>query len=350
MAIPQVAVGGVVANVILAVFATIIVSLRFYARKRSKLPLKSDDWLILFCLVCSIALCVECIYAAATGLRGVHLSTLSFPNIERFFEVQFADTLICHFVYGLIKVSVVVFYKRIFTSRTFNICANIVLGMISVYMILSFFLFLFSAHPVAAYWNTPPELIGTQFILDVPNLVIACAAVDIFLDIAVLSLPFLVIKGLHMPTEKKFYVSGVFLLGALLYYSVKLFGTSTPDLKLDEEVYLWAHIEAYASTITACLPCLAPLLRGGRNLGSMIGSVRSIFSIRSKNSSLFRKQSSDSTSNNIRSPNSEKAPWNEDGPTSVVTGGTKDLESQKYPKERILVEKSFVSAAGSVVN
>ncbi|KAI9643617.1 hypothetical protein NHQ30_008239 [Ciborinia camelliae] len=272
MAIPEVAVGGVVANVILAFFATIIVSLRFYARKRSKLALQADDWLILFCL-----------------------------------------------------------------------------------------LFLFSAHPIAAYWNTSPELIGTQFVLDVPNLVIACAAVDIFLDIAVLSLPFPVIKGLHMPTDRKFYVSGVFLLGAFclisscirLYYTQKLFGTSTPDLKLDEEVYLWAHIEAYASIITACLPTLAPLLRGGRNLGSMIGSVRSIFSIRSKSSSLFRKQSSDSQSNNLPSPHSEKAPWNEDGPTSVVTGGTGDLESQKYPKypeKRILVQKSFVSAAGSAVN
>ncbi|CCD50759.1 hypothetical protein BofuT4_P088220.1 [Botrytis cinerea T4] len=343
MAIPEVAVGGVVANVILVVLATIIVSLRFYARKRSKVALQADDWLILFCLVCSIALCVECIYAAASGLRGVQLSTLNFPDIERFFEVQFADTLICHFVYGLIKISVVVFYKRIFTSRTFVICANTVL-----------------AHPVASYWNTSPELIGTQFILDVPNLVIACAAVDIFLDIAVLSLPFPVIKGLHMPTEKKVYVSGVFLLGAFclisscirLYYSQKLFGTSTPDLKLDEEVYLWAHIEAYASTITACLPCLAPLLSGGRSLGSIIGSVRSKLSIRSKNSSLFRKNSSDS--NRLPSPLSEKSPWNDDGsgPTSIVTGGARDLESQRYPKcpeERILVEKSFASAAGSSV-
>ncbi|EMR86668.1 putative integral membrane protein pth11- protein [Botrytis cinerea BcDW1] len=271
MAIPEVAVGGVVANVILVVLATIIVSLRFYARKRSKVALQADDWLILFCL-----------------------------------------------------------------------------------------LFLFSAHPVASYWNTSPELIGTQFILDVPNLVIACAAVDIFLDIAVLSLPFPVIKGLHMPTEKKVYVSGVFLLGAFclisscirLYYSQKLFGTSTPDLKLDEEVYLWAHIEAYASTITACLPCLAPLLSGGRSLGSIIGSVRSKLSIRSKNSSLFRKNSSGS--NRLPSPLSEKSPWNDDGsgPTSIVTGGARDLESQRYPKypeERILVEKSFASAAGSSV-
>lgn len=53
MAIPEVAVGGVVANVILVVLATIIVSLRFYARKRSKVALQADDWLILFCLVCS---------------------------------------------------------------------------------------------------------------------------------------------------------------------------------------------------------------------------------------------------------------------------------------------------------
>lgn len=85
----------------------------------------------------------------------------------------------------------------------------------------------------------------------------------------------------------------------------------------------------------------------------MIGSVRSIFSIRSKNSSLFRKHSSDSQSNNLPTPHSEKVPWNEDGPTSVVTGGARDLESQKYskyPEERILVEKSFASAAGSAVN
>lgn len=204
-----------------------------------------------------------------------------------------------------------------------------------------------------------------------------------------------------MPTEKKVYVSGVFLLGALwessvipdrllqladvkyysclisscirLYYSQKLFGTSTPDLsksamtyhlpalinltviltlELDEEVYLWAHIEAYASTITACLPCLAPLLSGGRSLGSIIGSVRSKLSIRSKNSSLFRKNSSGS--NRLPSPLSENSPWNDDGsgPTSIVTGGARDLESQRYPKypeERILVEKSFASAAGSSV-
>jgi len=56
---------------------------------------------------------------------------------------------------------------------------------------------------------------GSQNTLNIQNLIIALASVDIFLDIAVLSLPFPVIRRLHMSTDKKIYVSGVFMLGAL---------------------------------------------------------------------------------------------------------------------------------------
>lgn len=55
MAIPQISVGGVVANLILVVLSISAVALRFYARKRSKQPLKSDDWVISVCLVCSFS-------------------------------------------------------------------------------------------------------------------------------------------------------------------------------------------------------------------------------------------------------------------------------------------------------
>ena len=53
MSIPKVSVGGVVTNLVLAVLSLTAVSLRFYARKSSKQPLKSDDWIIFVCLVCS---------------------------------------------------------------------------------------------------------------------------------------------------------------------------------------------------------------------------------------------------------------------------------------------------------
>jgi len=51
--------------------------------------------------------------------------------------------------------------------------------------------------------------------MNIPNLIISLASVDIFLDIAVLSLPFPVIRRLQMSTVRKVYVTGVFLLGAL---------------------------------------------------------------------------------------------------------------------------------------
>jgi hypothetical protein len=47
------------------------------------------------------------------------------------------------------------------------------------------------------------------------------------------------------------------------------------DIELSDDNDLWAHIEAYASTFTACLPTLRPLTHG---LTSVIGSVRSLLS------------------------------------------------------------------------
>jgi len=64
---------------------------------------------------------------------------MSGADVERFFKVQFADVLICHFLYGLIKISVVLFYKRIFQGKTFNACANVVLVLIGMFMAISFF-------------------------------------------------------------------------------------------------------------------------------------------------------------------------------------------------------------------
>jgi uncharacterized membrane-anchored protein len=51
MAIAHVSVGGFVTNVVLVILAGVIVALRFYSRKRSKLALQTDDWLILICFV-----------------------------------------------------------------------------------------------------------------------------------------------------------------------------------------------------------------------------------------------------------------------------------------------------------
>lgn len=43
-------------------------------------------------------------------------------------------------------------------------------------------------------------------------------------------------------------------------------------------------VEPNCSIIAACLPCYGPLFRGGRIPGSLVRSVRSLFSLRSQSS------------------------------------------------------------------
>ena len=119
-------------------------------------------------------------------------------------------------------------------------------------------------------------------------------------------------------------------------------------------MHLWAHIEAYASIVTACLPTLSPLFLNMRSLDSIVGSVRSALSIRSKGSSLFKPSPSDTHSQRSRSSETEKAPWsskNSDGPRSIVERSTKsdDLESQVHNHEVIMVQKTFVSGSAREV-
>ena len=50
-------------------------------------------------------------------------------------QVVFADVLLSFTAVALVKVSVVLFYKRIFVSRSFLITANLTIGILVVWYI-----------------------------------------------------------------------------------------------------------------------------------------------------------------------------------------------------------------------
>jgi hypothetical protein len=54
-------------------------------------------------------------------------------------QIQFAEILLSHFVYGLTKVSVVFFYRRIFTVGYMVITTNLLLVAIALFILVSFF-------------------------------------------------------------------------------------------------------------------------------------------------------------------------------------------------------------------
>ncbi|KAH6663752.1 hypothetical protein B0J14DRAFT_707004 [Halenospora varia] len=215
MTVASEAVGSLVANIILSVLATTAVTPRFLARKKSGAALKLNDWTILGCLISAIAISISAIYAAATDLHGVPWNLMTRESFITFRKLEFSDILLCHFIFGLTKLSIILFYKRIFSIGHFTTFANIALVAASLFISLSFFLVVFCSKPVNSFWTTIPMLEDSQDVIDPPALISAIAGVDIALDVVVLSLPLPPMKKLHMSAQKRWYIAGIFLLGAL---------------------------------------------------------------------------------------------------------------------------------------
>lgn len=119
-------------------------------------------------------------------------------------------------------------------------------------------------------------------------------------------------------------------------------------LELSDSNALWAHIEACASIVAACLPTYGPLFGGVRSLESLVGSFRSLFSIGSRSKLSISEQRTKSKQTNSQSSADDKRAWHElrsKATCSSATGGTHslDLEAHSQRSDTILVQKTFAS-------
>ena len=112
---------------------------------------------------------------------------------------------------SLIKVSILLFYRSIFTTRTFRMVVNIFGLIIFLWTVAFFFASLFQAWPISQNWvSTPNGKMVDEFRL---YLVLACT--ELILDVAILTLPWFVIWKLQMKASRKWQVLGMFMLGSL---------------------------------------------------------------------------------------------------------------------------------------
>ena len=113
---------------------------------------------------------------------------------------------------GLVKLSVLTFYRTIFPTKGFRLTCDIVSGVVVAWLIATLLGTLLRSTPISLNWN-PTQPGGHH-----GNIVILFSFVgasDIFLDIFILALPLPVIRRLHMTTRRKWAVAGIFWLGGL---------------------------------------------------------------------------------------------------------------------------------------
>ncbi|RYP09458.1 hypothetical protein DL764_001283 [Monosporascus ibericus] len=290
---PSVITTGLIAvSAIFPVVSAVSIFLRVAARRKSGQPLYTDDYWIIASWFLTFALSILVwVYAGKSGINYYDVDFLT--GTEASLQLVFISSCYVQFPLAAVKIAVLLFYKRIFTTPIFRTCVWIVIGIVALWGLAFFFFVLLELDPVAFPLSTARLRFNTT------ALGLAQVASSFVLDIIVLCLPLPVIWGLNMQTKRKVTVVLIFWLGAfcavaaivrtvLLNQSIREVLFSVNHIASQSHQYVFMVLEPNCSILAACLPTYGPLVTGWRAPESLIRSVRSIFSLRSAGSGFSR--------------------------------------------------------------
>jgi hypothetical protein len=157
------------------------------------------------------------IIGAAKGHLGQHTEITDHgpkqdSRLTIFSQTLFTNQLLQLFAVAPTKISVLFFYRRIFTGVWFNRLSLTLILLSIAWAITFFFANLFQCLPISASWYAFGR--GDHCISEIP-MYLAQAYSDVIVDFFILVLPVPWIWGLHMKRRTKVAITGLFLLGAL---------------------------------------------------------------------------------------------------------------------------------------
>ncbi|KAM0796353.1 hypothetical protein BDR22DRAFT_812102 [Usnea florida] len=286
---------------ILIFVCSAMVFLRFYARNVSGSSLGSDDLAVAAALLFVIGMAITLI--ADAGLKG-----LGYPSSEGDAGRGHPDANVAGWpgeliqvpALGCIKLSFLLLYRRVFANRAARGVrwANwSMVAIVTAWTIGYFFTLLFLCGTnFKAYWTSSTT--EKDECLPTKPVHLGYAISDVITDVLTIVLPIPEIWKLHLPTRRKFAITGVFGLGAVtiamsiirmvIYYKA-LTVQFDPDADFEYITTLTSYfslLEAGLGLIAACLPVQYALLRSDKiqSIFRSVYSLRTLGSRRGNNS------------------------------------------------------------------
>ncbi|KAF2969065.1 hypothetical protein GQX73_g4493 [Xylaria multiplex] len=293
----------IIISIVFTVLPILAVAFRFWSRFIKRSGFSWDDYFILPGLLFSVAICINTIIAVTLGGLGSHIRLDAEGNIvldQRliiFLQTEFATQLLSVLSLVCTKLSIVLFYRRIFRGKAFSIASLILLVLISGWGISFFFATLLECIPIPQVWKT---LYGTpehdKYCYQYVSMFKATAISNMIVDVAILSVPIPIVWNLKVSTKQKLAISGIFLLGAFVvgisiariyfFYQSSASYEDTLDITVNIAPTLyWTELEASIAVISACLPTLKPLFS---HLGPILVEFASKFTLASATKSFER--------------------------------------------------------------
>ncbi|KAM3075815.1 hypothetical protein ACMFMG_007942 [Clarireedia jacksonii] len=334
---------------------SISVALRIYVRRSRGVRLGPDDWAIIIALIFVIAMGV-------TIISEVGLKQLGYAAPEPSTVIGKPDSNVAFWpgellqtpALGFVKLSIILFYRRIFTKNAaprFNLITWAAIAMIVVWTVSFFFSILFiCGTDFEAYWQS--TIVEKAHCVNTNMLHNAFAISDVVTDILIAILPIPMILQLHLSFARKIGVLAIFGLGAItiatsIIRMIVFIEATTVQYDPHEDFeYIctsglyWSMIESGLGICAACLPSQYGLF-STTGLQSIVRSVQSAISLRSIRSA--SQHASPTGSNNLRT---KTEPWTSD--TQHITAHAEgpaydDIELGSGAGKGIVVTNSFES-------
>ncbi|KAI1801822.1 hypothetical protein F4811DRAFT_573640 [Daldinia bambusicola] len=253
-----------------------VVFCRFYGRRLVRTYFGIDDWLaltaLLFVLTLNGIFIGGTVHSAITGHSPIEDNwpvTTELEHTAQKYKYAFQTTE--KLTFGLIKLSILFLWKRIFgPTRYFVVFCWIMIGIISAWSLSFFFATVFQCGTQWT-WNWAPIGIFLTQCTNTLNMLTVFTATDLLTDFIIMLMPAPIIWKLHMPTKKKIGVTSIFMVGLFtigagiarmyIYLVTSYDKEDNPDFIADFTLFiLWSEIEANVAMVVCCMPTLTPAL------------------------------------------------------------------------------------------
>ncbi|CAD6589828.1 MAG: hypothetical protein ASARMPREDX12_004046 [Alectoria sarmentosa] len=291
----------IAAAALLPSLGIVLVGLRFYVRIKTKAGLGADDWLTVPALPWGVFIGVgENVIAHTTApdpdsSPEAQLYQIS-PAQELLEKIYFIFYTLMIPAYGLIKLSVIFFYRRLFvkgTNSRFDSITKASIVIVILWTIAFFFAHVFACGVYIS--NTWGPLTDLKHCANGDVIANGLFISDFLSDLLVLVLPMPIIARLHMSTTRKLNVIAVLMLGTMSFcasivrmvfnFQITAAGLAKKtdvdgSLEVLTTLLYWSMIEAGLSLIASCLPSIHVIFASS-SLPSIIARVRSAISLHS---------------------------------------------------------------------
>ncbi|KAI1068509.1 hypothetical protein LB507_004368 [Fusarium sp. FIESC RH6] len=247
------------------ILALLAVSLRFTARSIQRTKIHRDDWVIIVSMVLVAGTAGLAIAGGFYG-AGKHIWAVEMEDLEQIYKILFGYTFLYSASCAIIKISILLFYGRIFpTAEPFFRISTMFGYFLSIsYPIVVWVTMGNVCRPIEHFWT---QFRGTEGIcININKFFLALGIVNMVNDFYILLIPIPQIFQLQMSMRKRLGITGIMMLGGFvcaasvvrIHFLNEL--TKTVDLtRAMGPVFIWSDLEPCIAIVSACLPHLAPL-------------------------------------------------------------------------------------------